>query len=422
MQAATMQNDKITKKTGIKKILLLYSGGLDTSCLVKWLQENYTAEVATITADLGQGGLEAARDKAIKLGVKEAMIVEARDAFVNEYIAPAIKANALYQDNYPLSTAIARYLIAKLAVECAQEIGADAIAHGCTGKGNDQVRFDIAITALDPSLKVLVPIREWNMTRDNELLYAKKHGIPVPADIDSPFSTDENIWGRSIECGVLENPDHEAPSEIFVLATPPHKAPDKPEYVELSFEKGIPVAVNGKKLKLFELIMEMNKIAGRNGVGIIDMVEDRVVGLKSREIYECPAAVAILTAHKDLEKYCSTIHENEFKPLVDRKWSELAYKGLWYDPLMADLNAYVDKVNERVSGTVRLKLYKGHAHVVGRKSENGLYDQNLATYDAHHTFDQMAAPGFIEIWGLPTRVAHRVNTRQSKKTGAKTRN
>ena len=421
MQAATMQKDKSVKKTEIKKILLLYSGGLDTSCLVKWLQENYGAEVATITADLGQGGLEQARAKAIKLGVREALIVEARDDFVNNYIGPAIKANALYQDYYPLSTAIARYLIAKLAVECAQKIGADAVAHGCTGKGNDQVRFDIAITALDPSLKVLVPIREWNMTRDNEILYAKKHSIPVPVNIDSPFSTDENIWGRSIECGVLENPDQEPPAEIFTLATPPHKAPDKPEYVELTFEKGIPVALNGKSLKLFDLITELNKIAGRNGVGIIDMVEDRVVGLKSREVYECPAAVTIITAHKDLEKYCCTIHENEFKPSVDRKWGELAYKGLWYDPLMADLNAYIDKVNERVNGTVRVKLYKGHAQVVGRKSENGLYDHNLATYDAHHTFDQMAAPGFIEIWGLPTRVAHRVNTKQTKKMGAKTR-
>jgi argininosuccinate synthase len=421
MQAATVQTTRAQKNTGIKKILLLYSGGLDTSCLVKWLQENYRAEVATITVDLGQGGLEPARTKALKLGVKEALIVEARDEFVNHYIGPAIKANGLYQDQYPLSTSIARYLIAKLAVACAHEIGADAIAHGCTGKGNDQVRFDIAITALDPSLKVLVPIREWNMTRDNEILYAKKHGIPVPADIDSPYSTDENIWGRSIECGVLEDPNHEPPAEIFALATPPHQAPDKPEYVELTFDKGLPVALNGKHMKLFSLITEMNQIAGRNGVGIIDMVEDRVVGLKSREIYECPAAVTILAAHKDLEKYCCTIHENEFKPLVDRKWAELAYKGLWYDPLMSDLNAYIDKVNERVNGTVRVKLYKGHAQVVGRKSENGLYDHNLATYDAHHTFDQMAAPGFIELWGLPTRVAHRVHSKQMKKAGAKTK-
>lgn len=412
-----------TPKTGesskIRKILLLYSGGLDTSCMMKWLQEHYGAEVITLTVDLGQGGLEEARAKAFKLGVKEAFIVDAREEFAQHYIAPLIKANALYQDQYPLSTAIARPLIAKLAVEYAQKVGADAIAHGCTGKGNDQVRFDISIQALDPSLRVIAPIREWNMTRDAEIAYAKQHGISVPVDLDSPYSTDENMWGRSIECGILEHPDQEPPAEIFAYATPPEKAPEKPEYVELIFKDGLPVTLNGQQMSLVELILKLNELAGRNGVGIIDMTEDRVVGLKSREIYECPAAVTILTAHKDLEKFCCTIHENEFKPFVERKWAELAYKGLWYDPLMEDLNAYINRVNEKVTGTVRVKLYKGHAQVVGRQSPNGLYDLNLATYDAQHTFNQMAAPGFIEIWGLPTRVAHRLQ--QKKRQTAKTK-
>ncbi len=412
-----------TSKTGegskIRKILLLYSGGLDTSCMIKWLQEHYGAEVVTLTVDIGQGGLEEARAKAFKLGVKEAFIVDAREEFAQNYIAPLIKANALYQDQYPLSTAIARPLIAKLAVEYAQKVGADAIAHGCTGKGNDQVRFDISIQALAPSLKVLAPIREWNMTRDAEIAYAKQHGIPVPVDVDSPYSTDENMWGRSIECGILEHPDQEPPAEIFAYATPPEEAPDKPEYVELEFKAGLPVALNGQQLDLVELILKLNELAGRNGVGIIDMTEDRVVGLKSREIYECPAAVTILTAHKDLEKFCCTIHENEFKPLVDRKWAELAYKGLWHDPLMDDLNAYTNRVNEKVTGTVRVKLYKGHAQVVGRQSPHGLYDLNLATYDAHHTFNQMAAPGFIEIWGLPTRMAHRLQKQKRQATKTK---
>ncbi|MCS6936849.1 MAG: argininosuccinate synthase [Candidatus Bipolaricaulota bacterium] len=406
--APTMSPPKSTGPSKIRKILLLYSGGLDTSCLIKWLQEHYEAEIATLTVDLGQGGLEAARAKAHQLGVQEAFIVDAREEFAQNYIAPLIKANGLYQDQYPLSTAVARPLIAKLAVEYAHKINADAVAHGCTGKGNDQVRFDISIQALDPALRVLAPVREWNMTRDAEIAYAKKHGIPVPVDVDSPYSTDENMWGRSIECGVLEHPDQEPPPEIFSYATPPEQAPERPAYVELTFEEGLPVALDGKRLNLVDLILKLNEIAGRHGVGIIDMTEDRVVGLKSREIYECPAAVTILTAHRDLERFCCTIHENEFKPLIDRKWAELVYKGLWYDPLMEALNAYINKVNERVTGTVRLKLYKGHVQVVGRQSPNGLYDLNLATYDAHHTFNQMAAPGFIEIWGLPTRVAHRV--------------
>lgn len=395
-------------KPADRRVLLLYSGGLDTSCMVRWLQEKYSADVITLTLDLGQGGLEPAREKALKLGAETAYIVDARDEFAGEYIAKAIKANGFYQDQYPLSTAIARPLMAKVAVEYAQKAKVDAVAHGCTGKGNDQVRLDVSIGALDPSIQVLAPVREWNMSRDEEIRYAKRHGIPVPVDIDSPYSTDENLWGRSIECGILEKPEAEPPAEIFQYVIPPEQASDRPEYVELEFEHGIPTALNGQRYGLAELITELNGIAGRQGVGIIDMTEDRVVGLKSREIYECPAAVTILTAHRDLERFCCTIHENEFKPLVDRRWAEFAYKGLWYDPLMADLEAFIDTVNEKVTGWVRVKLYKGHAQVVGRQSESALYDLNLATYEAHQTFDQNASPGFIKIWGLPTRSAQQL--------------
>ncbi len=397
-----------------KKVLLLYSGGLDTSCMIKWLQEKYDAEVITLTLDVGQGGLEEARKKALKLGVKKAYVVDAREEFAQNYIAKAIKANGLYQGQYPLSTAIARPLMSKLAVEFAQREKVNAVAHGCTGKGNDQVRIEVSIAALAPELKVLAPVRGWNMSRQQEIEYSKRNHIPVPVDIDSPYSIDANLWGRSIECGVLEDPSHEPPKEIFELVTPPEEAPDEPTYVELDFEAGVPVALNGRAMSLVELITRLNGIAGKAGVGIIDMTEDRVVGLKSREIYECPAAVTILAAHKDLEKYCCTIHENEFKPLVDQLWAELAYKGLWYDPLMADLEAFINKVGEKVNGSVRLKLYKGSAVVVGRRSPNGLYDLGLATYEAQQTFDQRASEGFIELWGLPTRTAHKLTRSQVK--------
>jgi argininosuccinate synthase len=401
-------NETETRRSTNRRVLLLYSGGLDTSCMVRWLQEKYAADVITLTLDLGQGGLEEARKKALRLGAKAAHIVDARSEFADEYIAKAIKANGLYQDQYPLSTAIARPLMARVAVAYAQKEKADAIAHGCTGKGNDQVRFDVSIGALAPDIQVIAPVREWNMSRDEEIQYAKRHSIPIPVDVDSPYSTDENLWGRSIECGILERPEVEPPAEIFQYAVPPEQAPDQPEYVELEFEHGIPTALNQQRFPLFQLTTELHQIAGRHGVGIIDMTEDRVVGLKSREIYECPAAVTILTAHRDLERFCCTIHENEFKPLVDRTWAELAYKGLWYDPLMADLEAFIDQINERVTGWVRVKLYKGHAQVVGRKSEHALYDLSLATYEQHQIFDQTASPGFIKIWGLPTRSAHQL--------------
>ena len=375
--------------------------------MLKWLQDTYGCEVYTLTLDVGQTGahLTEAKEKALQLGAKRAFVQDVRDEFAREYIAKAIKANGLYQGQYPLSTAIARPLMSKVAVDYANEYNVDAIAHGSTGKGNDQVRFEASIQAIDSSVKVLAPIREWDMTRDEELNYAEMHDIDLPVDVDSPYSIDENLWGRSIECGVLEDPDHAPPKDVYKLTTPIEDTPDEPRNVKLTFEKGIPVKLDGKKLSLTELIADLNAIAGSHGVGQIDMVEDRIVGLKSREIYECPAAVVTISAHRELEKYCSTRHQNSFKTNIDQKWAEMAYQGLFYDPLMADLQSYIDRSNEKVSGTVELKLFKGNASVVGRESKHGLYSYSLATYDEGSSFDQKSSKGFIDIWSLPTRVA-----------------
>ena len=392
-----------------KKVLLLYSGGLDTSIMVKWIKEKYKADVITLTVDLGQPGidLEATKQKALKTGAKEAYVIDVKKDFADNYISKAIKANALYEEKYPLSTALGRPLIVKLAVELAKKTKADAIAHGCTGKGNDQVRIDTGIITLDPKIKIIAPVREWDMTRDEELKYAEKHGIEIPEG-NKKYSTDENLWGKSSECNILEYPEKEPTKDVFQFVTIPEKAPDKPEYVKIEFEKGIPVALNGKKIELWKLIVELNKIAGKNGVGIIDHTEDRIVGLKSREVYECPAAVCIIEAHKDLEKFVSTIHENNFKHIIDAKWAYLVYAGLWFDPLMKDLNAFIDKANEKVTGKVRLKLYKGSVIVVGRSSKNAIYDLKLATYEKGHTFNQAASPGFIELWSLQSKIANQI--------------
>lgn len=393
----------------VEKVLLLFSGGLDTSCMIKWIEEQYNAEVLTLTVDVGQPGLEMEKikEKALKLGAKKAFVVDAKKEFADNYISKAIEANALYQDAYPLSTAIARPLKCMHAVKIAKQENVDAIAHGSTGKGNDQVRFDVSITTLDPTLKIIAPVREWNMTRDAEIEYAKKHNIPLPAN-KGEYSTDENLWGKSSECGILEHPEEMPPEDVFQFVTIPEKAPDKAEYIELEFESGLPTKLNGEKQELWKLIQKLNTIAAKHGVGIIDHMEDRVVGLKSREVYECPAAVCIIMAHKDLEKFTSTKHENSFKPLLDQKWGEMAYSGLWFDPLMDALNSFIEKVNEKVTGKVKLKLYKGHAKVVGRESKNALYDLNLATYEKGQTFNQLASPGFIELWGLQTKMANNI--------------
>ncbi|MFH1398866.1 MAG: argininosuccinate synthase [Candidatus Woesearchaeota archaeon] len=401
----------------VKKVVLLYSGGLDTSCMLKWIPEKYDAEIIALTLDVGQPGidLQSIKQKALNLGAKAAYVFDVKKEFADEYLSKAIKANALYQDAYPLSTALARPIKSKYAVQVAQNEKAEAVAHGSTGKGNDQVRFDISITTLDPKIKIIAPVREWSMTRDAEIEYANKNNIPLPQN-KGKYSTDENLWGKSSECGILEHPEEEPPEDVFNYVTLPEKAPDKAEYVELDFKQGIPVSINGKSMELWLLITTFNKIAAKHGVGIIDHMEDRVVGLKSREVYECPAAVCILAAHKDLEKFTSTIHENKFKPLVDKTWGEMVYCGLWFDPLMKALEAFTDQVNQKVEGKVKLKLYKGHAKVVGRESKNALYNLNLATYDKGQTFNQQASPGFIELFGLQTKMVNQIQKGKHGKT------
>ena len=389
-----------------KKVILAYSGGLDTSVIIRWLQERYGSEVISVTLDVGQRkDLKAIEEKAWRLGVLNHHSIDAKEEFVGDYVVPAIKANALYMDTYPVSSSISRPLIASKLVEVAEEEGAQAVAHGCTGKGNDQVRFDIAIRSLNPELQVIAPVREWNMARDKEIEWAREHEVPVPVTADSPYSIDQNLWGRSIECGVLEHPELEPPADIYEWTAPIGETPDEPEYLTIGFEEGAPVALNGERMSPLELIERVQVIAGEHGVGRIEHMEDRIVGLKSREVYEAPAATVILKAHADLEKMVLTRHEKLFKRGVDHEWAVLAYTGLWMDPLKEALDSFIDKTQESVTGEVRLKLFKGNAQVVGRSSPFSLYDLSLATYDIDTTYDQRAAAGFIELWGLPTVTA-----------------
>ncbi len=387
------------------KVVLAYSGGLDTSVILKLMQEKLNAEVITVTVDVGQkDDFKKIKEKALKFGAVKHYMIDAKEEFAKEYLSKAIKANALYEGAYPLAHALARPLIAKKVVEIAKKENADAIAHGCTGKGNDQVRFDLAIKALYPGIKIIAPVREWGLTRDWEMEYAKKNGIPVKEKI---YSIDENLWGRSIEGGILEDPSEESPEEVFEWTLSPEKTPEKPEYVTIEFEEGIPVALNGKEMDLVELIETLNFIAGKHGVGRIDHIEDRAVGIKSREVYEAPAAITLIKAHKDLEKFVLTKWVLEFKEFVDSKWSWLVYNGLWFEPLREALDAFIDKVEEKVSGTVKVKLYKGNAIVVGRKSENALYDINLATFEKSD-YDQKLAIGFIELFGMQSVLAYSI--------------
>ena len=398
-----------------RKIVLAYSGGLDTSVLLKWLQQKYDAEVVTVTLDVGQKeDLKPIEEKAKNLGAIKHYSIDAKEEFVKNYVFPAIKANALYEGKYPVSTALSRPLIAEKLVEVARKEGADAIAHGCTGKGNDQVRIEVSAKALAPDIDVIAPVREWNMTRDAEIEFAKANGIPIPVDVDKPYSVDQNLWGRSIECGILEHPDVEPPEEIYEWTVSPEKAPDKPEYVTIRFDDGVPTALNGEEMEPVSLIESLNDVAGKHGVGRIDHIEDRLVGIKSREIYECPAAMVIIEAHRDLEKLVLTRHEVSFKQQVDALWSTLVYTGLWMDPLREDLDAFIGMTQKRVCGEVRIKLYKGGFQIVGRSSPLSLYDLNLATYNIESKFDQSSSKGFIELWSLPTRMANAL-----KKTGEK---
>jgi argininosuccinate synthase len=396
----------------VHRVLLLYSGGLDTSVMLKWIQDEYEAEVVALTVNLGQPGEDYAvvRDKALRLGALDCHVVDAREEFARDFVVPAIKANALYGGGYPLFTALGRPLIAKLAVEYARRTGCDTIAHGCTGKGNDQVRIDGTVATLAPELRVIAPVRSWRMGRDEEIAYAREHGIPVKGGTEiTPYSIDDNLWGRSSEGRWIEDLDHAPDDDVFQLVTPPERAPDESQTIAIGFEQGVPVSLDGEPLGLVDLLDRVAAIAARHGVGIVDHIEDRIVGLKVRDIYEVPAAAVILPAHQELEKLVCTIHQNQFKAGLDRQWAYLVYAGLWWEPLRGDLDAYMQSVNAFVTGTVAVKLYKGHARPVTRESPNALYDQSLASFgESGGLFSQAASPGFIELWTLQSRMAWRL--------------
>ena len=398
-----------------EKIVLAYSGGLDTSVAVQWLKEKHSADIVTVTVDVGQGDdMAAIERKAKATGAVKHYSIDAKREFIEDYVFPSIKANALYEGKYPLSTAVGRPLIAAKLVDVARKEKASAVAHGCSGRGNDQVRFDVSIRALAPDLKIVAPIREWNMARNDEIEYAKKHGIPVPVTVERPYSIDQSLWGRAIECGILEDPYVEPPEEIFEWTSSVDKAPSEPAIVTLEFAEGVPVAIDGKKLDPVTLVTRMNEIAGKHGVGRIDHIEDRMVGIKSREVYECPAALVILEAHKDLEKAVLTRHQLAFKERVDFEWTYLAYAGLWMDPLLEDLDAFINNTQKNVNGKVKVKLHKGSMRVVGRSSPESLYDKNLADYNLQETFDQKWSEGFIRVWGMPTEKARNLRVQKGK--------
>ena len=398
-----------------EKVVLAYSGGVDTSVAIKWLQEKYNMEVIAFSVDVGsEPDFPAIKEKALKLGAVKAVVADARKAFVEEFVFPALKANALYQGRYPLATALARPLMARMLVETALKEGAKSVAHGCTGKGNDQVRFDVSVAGLAPDLKILAPARDWEMTRDETIAYARKHNIPLPVTAESPYSIDQNLWGRSIECGVMEDPWAEPPQDAFIWVKPIENTPDKPEYLEIGFEQGIPLSLNGKKRDGLTLIQQANDLAGKHGIGRIDHIEDRVVGIKSREVYEAPAALLLIQAHQALESLCLSREQLRFKQLVSAEYSDLVYDGLWFTGYREDLTAYIESSQRFVTGTVRLKLHKGSAQVVGRKSPYSLYRHDLATYDKGDVFDQSAAVGFIHLWGLPARTQARMQGKKKK--------
>ncbi len=388
------------------KVVLAYSGGVDTSVCIPYLKEEWgVKEVITLAADLGQGDeLDPIREKALKSGASESLVIDVVERFVKDYGFPAIQANALYENRYPLATALARPLIAKILVEAAEKYGADAIAHGCTGKGNDQVRFDVSIGALNPNIKILAPAREWGMSREETIAYGERFGIPSPVKKSSPYSLDRNLLGLAIEAGPLEDPWTEPPEEVFALTKAIADTPNEPEYVEIGFEKGLPTTLNGENLSPVALITKLNELAGNHGVGRIDMIENRLVGIKSREVYESPAMLVLIHAHRDLESLTLTADVTRYKRGIEETYSQLVYNGLWYSPLKAALDAFIQQTQERVTGTVRVKLFKGNAMIVGRNSDNSLYSHDLATYGAEDQFDHKAAEGFIYVWGLPTRV------------------
>ncbi len=403
----------------VARVLLLYSGGLDTSVMLKWIQDEYGAEVVALTVNLGQPGedYDVVTQKAERLGAVEAHVVDAREEFAHEYVVPAIKANAVYGASYPLFTALGRPLIAKHAVDYARKTGCDTIAHGCTGKGNDQVRIETTIATLAPELKVIAPVRSWAMGRDEEIAYAREHGIPVKGGTeDAPYSIDDNLWGRSSEGKWIEDLSHAPEDDVFGLVTRPEDAPDEAQVVRLGFEQGVPVSLDSERLGLVELLDRVSELGCRHGVGILDHIEDRIVGLKVRDIYEVPAATIVLLAHAELERLVGTIHQNQFKPELDRKWGYLVYAGLWWEPLRSDLDAYMDRVNEQVTGEIGVRLFKGSARVVTRESPHAVYDASLASFaESGGLFSQTASPGFIELWSLQSRMAWRLRNEDGGK-------
>jgi argininosuccinate synthase len=405
----------LAERGEVHRVLLLYSGGLDTSVMLKWIQDEYEAEVVALTVNLGQPGedYDVVQGKALQLGAVAAEVIDAREEFADDFVVPAIKANAVYGLGYPLFTALGRPLIAKLAVEYARKHSCDTIAHGCTGKGNDQVRIEATVATLAPELKVIAPVRGWQMGREEEIAYAREHGIPIKGGAEhTPYSIDDNLWGRSSEGRWIEELDHAPDDDVFQLVTRPELAPDEPEIVTVSFERGVPVALNGERLGIVDLLERAAEIGCRHGIGIVDHIEDRIVGLKVRDIYEVPAAAIILPAHAELERLVGTIHQNQFKGELDRKWAYLVYAGLWWEPLRSDLDAYMEAVNAQVTGTIGMKLFKGMARVVTRESPNAVYDAALSTFETSGgLFSQQASPGFIELWSLQSRMAHRLRTK-----------
>jgi argininosuccinate synthase len=396
----------------VGRVLLLYSGGLDTSVMLRWIQETYEAEIVTLTVNLGQPGedYEVVTAKAKELGAIDAIVVDAREEFAEDYVLPAIRANALYGGGYPLFTALGRPLIAKFGVEHARSSGCDTIAHGCTGKGNDQVRLEATVATLDPELKVIAPVREWRMGREQEVEYAREHGIPVKGGTEQPpYSIDDNLWGRSSEGGAIEDLTEPPADDVFQLVTRPEEAPDEPQLLRVGFEAGRPVSLDGERLGLVDLLERCAEVGCRHGVGIVDHIEDRIVGLKVRDLYEVPAAAIVLTAHRELEKLVSTIHQNNFKVTLESHWAYLCYAGLWHEPLREDLDAFMASANRYVTGEVGVRLYKGSVAPAARSSPYALYDRSLAGFgESGGDFSQSASPGFIELFSLQSRMAHRV--------------